>query len=263
MSGDLNFSHDDASLTFEGSGSKINTAAGKELTFGAGGTELIHAKDNLLTFQNANAVFTTTDGRQLLTVDSGAASRINAYASYFGKIEVGDNLVNKRYVDDRDNAVIELVDLLEVKVDNLDLGILEVDADAKYLQEIKVRNTSDLPYGDPARVEVFNKNEFDFYIPSGPKGEKGMNGYTGTKGQPGIKGEKGPDGVNGQKGDKGEIGEKGAPSVKGDKGVKGQKGEVGLKGEKGSGGTYVVRGNTGSTMRIWYSSGKYYIAGTS
>ena len=263
MSGDLKFSHDDASVTFEGSDGKINSAAGKELTFGAGGTELVHAKDNLLTFQNANAVFTTTDGRKLLTVESGETSRINAHASYFGKIEVGDNLVNKRYVDERDNAVIELVDLLENKVDNLELGILEIDADAKYLQEIKVHSTNDLPYGDPARVEVFNKNEFDFYIPSGPKGEKGISGYTGTKGQPGIQGEKGVTGKDGEKGQKGHKGEKGAPGEKGQKGPKGQKGEVGVKGSKGTEGTYVVRGNKGSTIRIWHANSKYYIAGTS
>ena len=260
MSGDLSFSHDDAALTFEGANGKINSGASKELTIGAGGSDLIHAKDNLLTFQSADAVFNTRDGRNLLKVGCSAPDRPSATASYYGLVRDSDNLVHKKYVDDNDDRVLEAVDQLELKVDNLDLGILEIDADAKYLQEIKVNSTTDINHGLPARVEVFNKNEFDFYIPAGQKGQKGLGGSVGTKGQPGPRGEKGDTGEKGEsiQGEKGVQGN----SVKGQKGQKGGKGSTGGKGDEGSG-DFVVRGNKGSTIRIWYSNSKYYIAGTS
>ena len=182
------------------------------------------------------------------------------YSGFEPTLDHPKSIVHRGYVTDQVNTLQDAIDQVQTNVNNLDI-LSPGDADAKYLQEIVVQDTTTLPAGQDASVSVANKNEFTFGIPTGAEGPEGEKGEKGGKGE---RGSTGADGIgsDGQKGEPGSDGTKGAPGAKGSPGGNGSKGQKGQKGASSSG-TYVTRGNTGSNLRIYYSSNRYYIAGTS
>lgn len=169
------------------------------------------------------------------------------------------DIPNKLYVDNYVGSLQGQINNLDGDIKGLDF-YTKTESDDRYLQDVVIADTITLDSGN-ALVEVNNNNEFTFKIPRGQKGDDGEKGDTGKKGD---RGPNGADGIgsDGAKGEAGSNGEKGAPGQKGDSGAGGAKGSKGQKGEGGSG-SFVVRGNTGDKLRIYYSGGRYYIAGTS
>ena len=263
MKGTLVFDNVAEAIQFDGD-TKVNTQGSKSLTFSMGGGDRLVLRQSEVVVKNKPFRVQNTDNSYSFTVSPGS-DVTDGFARYEGKIDGDDSLVNKKYVDDGDETLSTAIDELDEKVDNLELGIPEADADAKYLHDIKVVDTIEAPAGTPADVTVANKNELTFTIPAGPAGSSGAKGNAGQKGDRGPNGADGTDGVKGDDGKKGEIGEKGAPASKGEKGAPGSDGGKGQKGAKGDGasGSFVTRGNKGSNIRIYYSGSKYYIAGTS
>ena len=64
-------------------------------------------------------------------------------------------------------------------------------------------------------------------LPSGPKGEAGLEGEAGARGEPGLAGAVGARGEAGLPGQDGQAGERGDPGPDGDRGLPGRPGEAG------------------------------------
>lgn len=260
MTGTLTFDNVGQAFQFNGNTS-INTEGNKTLTFTNSGSPRLLVGQQEVVVRNKPFRVQNTDNSYLLTVAPGA-TQDEAVARYSGKINDSDDITNKKYVDDGDEVLASEIDSVKQDIADLELGIPEAEADLKYLHDIVVADTIDIPHGQPAEVTAANKNELTFKIPGGAAGAQGQ------KGQAGQKGDRGPNGVDGQKGIDGVIGkdgakgEKGAPGATGGNGTNGAKGQKGQKGADADG-KYVTRGNTGSAIRIYYSGGRYYIAGTS
>ena len=260
LTGGLNFENGGTALNFEQS-TTINTEAGKSLNFKSGDNPRLTITENSILIKEKPFRVQALDSSYVLEVRPGA-DLDDSNAKYKGKIDHNDHLVNKKYVNEEDQVVAQSVSDLDDKVDALELGIPEADADAKYLQEIVVDSTNTLPAGQDATVSVANRNEFTFGIPTGAVGPKGVKG---DKGPEGVRGPSGADGKgsDGADGPKGATGQKGEPGSNGQKGATGAQGQKGATGASGSSGSFVTRGNTGTALRIYHSGGRYYIAGTS
>ena len=259
LTGGLIFENSGTALNFQ-QNTTINTEAGKSLNIKSGDNPRLTITENSILVKEKPFRVQALDSEYVLEVRPGA-DLAESNGKYKGKIDHNDHLVNKKYVNDEDQIVAQSVSDLNDKVDALELGIPEADADAKYLQEIVVQETNTLPSGQDASVSVANKNEFTFGIPTGPVGPKGNKGDKGGKGDRGPTGADGT-GADGKDGQKGAQGQKGEPGTKGAPGSNGSKGQKGATGASGSGGSFVTRGNTGSNIRIYYSNNRYYIAGT-
>ena len=267
LSGSLSFSSTIASLTFQNSGV---IKFGQQALIG----------DNMLFNKHTTSLFNVThfvDGNGLNFLTAfGAGS--NGHVDYNGLITEDTHAVNKKYVDDNDDAVRDEFTKgdadVEAKFDNY---FTKGESDARYLQDIEVNSTTTGVPGTDAEVTVFDFNKFDFVIPQGIKGEKGTKGETPKDGTNGIS----PTvdaGITtqvsyntpalvtnsgtpyaavfdfkipmGQKGEVGQRGSNGTNGTNGSNGSKGQKGEPGAAGSGASGKYVEYSGNTKITLSV-------------
>ena len=270
MTGTLVFDNVAKAMQIDGS-TKIGIESNASVTFESNDESRLEVAAGYVQVSNQPFNVVSDDDKVTLSVVPGATLG-DSYARYEGQTAHKFDVTNKAYVDQGDKDLEDAIDTLDAKVDGLELGIPEAEADAKYLQEIVVDDTITVDYPNPAEVIADNKNELTFKIPSGQKGELGPKGERGFKGDRGTVGNdgnfddltqaqkdslKGDPGINGTKGDTGQKGQSGS------NGSNGSKGQKGAAGAAGSSGSFVGRGNTGSNIRIYYSLGNYYIAGTS
>ena len=294
MKGDIGMDGPEPKILFNSPDSKISYETGTTLKVGPHGDLWNQEWSQTYTaFSRKVVKFLTQDNQPIFNVSLDHGTRADGYASYFGKIESDDHIVNKRYVDVSDGLVAqEIVDLEGRVKDNEDRlnGILDEVAAEGYIKGVTVKETITGPPGTDAEV-VDDKGELTFTIPQGEKGERGSTGFGGTNGTDGKKGDKGaqgPRGIKGQKGQRGQNGQGGIDGVSPEihagtarkvgsnvapkvtervendiiyfdfdipAGEKGERGVKGLKGVKGQKGTQGADGSGGSGGITWTVSG--------